>query len=301
MLAVLAVAATVAAASALVLVPDSRRAADADPLARAASALDGGPTVVSSGSLGVPPIGPGQYVFTDQEVADRARVELHPDLDYLQPELVRTWRRPDGGGVSVVRYLPPVFDTSEDRTRASSVGLDNPVSREQTLTLPPVASGGAQYADRSYLQALPLDGPSLTRRLRLDLKAGDDARLFRGVLDLLASAPPPQLQAALYQVLAAIPGVRPLPATVDALGRTAQRASLTLDEGVEEVLFSEGTGAFLGSRVLEPTTGKVLSYRLLRAASIAAALPAQLSAPPTARGRRPPETPGATQAANDVP
>lgn len=302
--AIAASAAVLGAAAVLVVVPDGRRVAVAGPLEGAAAASDrSAGLVVATGSVGVTSLPAGQFLYVEEEVADRVRTGLRPDLDYLQPEAVMTWTRGDGSGVSVTRDLSPVFDSSADRARAAAAGLVRPPGGAQTRPLPATGGSGPAIASRDYLSALPTRPDALLARLRVDANAaGDDRRLFRAVLDILRAAPPPPLQAALYRVLSLTPGVRVLPRLTDELGRVADRVAVPLPEGEDELLFSATSGAFLGSRLVEPGSGKTLAYRLVRTVSLARTAPPGVgpAAAPLATHGPGRIVPGATQPASSV-
>jgi hypothetical protein len=74
------------------------------------------------------------------------------------------------------------------------------------------------------LYALPIDPDTLAATLRTDIHGAgtsDDAELFVIVGDLLRESPAsPALRQALYEVVAAIPGVRSVGQVTDSQGRT---------------------------------------------------------------------------------
>jgi hypothetical protein len=106
----------------------------------------------------------------------------------------------------------------------------------------PAGGTGLSWDD---LYALPTDSQALSRVLRADIKGAgpnDEAELFVIVGDLLRESPaPPALRRALYEVAAAIPGVKLVGSAVDSIGRPGT----AVERDGDQYLISTADGALL--------------------------------------------------------
>jgi hypothetical protein len=258
----LALVATAAAAFALVagLGSDSvERATAAQVLSKAADVAAGGPST---------DLGPGQYWYTNNERT------LYPLQPGQRPERFATqlWLARDGHGRIVRHDLP------------GSVGheLDEALSSENGLTF--ASSFLPQPLTYDEVRALPTDTDALYVHLQQLAQAWVDQMreaaskgvhphvepeatvpqvMLANATSLLTQGPtPPPLRAALYRVVARLPGIELVGSVRDAAGRGGEGVALTTEQGDRfELVFDPDTAVLLETRSHFAATPPGPNYR----------------------------------------
>ncbi|MQY04921.1 CU044_5270 family protein [Actinomadura macrotermitis] len=187
--------------------------------------------------------------------------------------------------------------------RAGCIGpLGEGMNRSLTVTASPgeryalpwgAQPGWSGYAGHSYsvaqLAAMPVDPGALKVRLLKDMKRfGDgmtardlDAWIFDLGIRLLVDRPAPSaLRAAVYRMLAALPGVAGRGRVTDALGRTGQAIAMSRNAVETRIVVDPATGRLLSTEEvalypgIERRKGQLLRYELIQEARWTARRPA---------------------------
>jgi hypothetical protein len=237
-------AAAVTVGVALLALPQVRQGRTASPLEDAALAAAARPA---------PVVAAGEYLYVKRSVTER-RTGVISDGSWTAfvPQVVEAWIAPDGSGRVLVTTGEPRFLTPRDRETweaAGSPSLRGPVA---TRTY-----GPGELADPD-LTDLPTDADELLRVLQArPRRAGvpDAATVFVLASDLLRQPlAPPDLRAALYQVIARLPGIDVLGPTTDPIGRQGVAVGITTREsGTLErwvLIFNAETSAVLAEQRL---------------------------------------------------
>lgn len=167
-----------------------------------------------------------------------------PGRSVIVPVVSRQYFQPDGT-VRTIEHRSPPLDRDGKLTDKIGQWSKSKSKSDETFEGP---QRGPQYADR-----LPLDAPTLARKLIDDEEACKDTRsycLSAGVTFLHYNyVLKPALSASLWRVLATEPTFRYLGKTEDRLGRKADAFSADgADPGRKIILLADlATGAFLGS------------------------------------------------------
>jgi hypothetical protein len=235
---VLAPAAAFAAviAVALVLVPGRADPAVAATLERAAV------RAATATPLGPPP--PGRYLYTRTEALQEGAGD---GFAWRVPVTHQTWTAADGSGRLRVTYGEPRFLTPGDQRNWESAGRPRFIADSDERLGPGEAAGPS-----STVAGLPADPDVLERhfqRKALSFGRLRNEQLFVLVTDVLREpGVDAAMRAALYRVLARVPGVELAgPVTLPG-GRTGTAVGLTAGDTRREMIFEPGTGETLGER-----------------------------------------------------
>ncbi|MEV7010474.1 CU044_5270 family protein [Streptosporangium sp. NPDC051022] len=190
----------------------------------------------------------GDVAATLNRIADAAArepaVAIRPD-QYVYTESMVTSTRPEqqktfDGPVELIAlhkrrtWIPQ--DVAEE-------GLIRENGRDIPLSL---AGDGLNY---ERLAQLPTDPAALLEWLYARQEDRDPLRAFSQIQGLMSETViPPATRAALYRATALIPGVRLVPASVDAADREGMAVAFDADGERVEWIFDKGTLAFLGTR-----------------------------------------------------
>ncbi|MES9607896.1 CU044_5270 family protein [Actinomadura sp. NPDC000929] len=210
------------------------------------------------------------------------------------------WFGPDGKGRSTHIEFADVPVTAQDKRKWEAAGslkmvpVPDPEGTGQTVFLDMASEGGPPNwmpADDDFdgmtmkqLTELPTEPEALKEAL-LGLrghwhavsKNGEKAEPIRALRgqervralsdvagDLLSTAPaPPKVRAAVFRMLADLPGVRPEGRTTDPLGRTGTVVSLPLTTTAPLGLFTapKQLGTYRRQFIVDPATGSLLAIR----------------------------------------
>jgi hypothetical protein len=208
-------------------------------------------------SPGEPGPQPGQYVYEKTEsqglyafVSSGTGISFR----YWVPTEGESWLGTDGSGLARGTMGQPTFLTPADRA-AYERYLHSPLM-EQEWGFDWGRSQNDRYRPGELtffdFSDLPTDVDVLKGLLeRREIIGGPpgDWETFNLAADTLTwGYAPPQLRAALYQVMAELPGVELIGRTRDALGRVGIAVGYTHDDQRQEVVFKRTTGAVLERR-----------------------------------------------------
>jgi hypothetical protein len=179
---------------------------------------------------------PGQWVYIKTMVASDARFIVRSDDEGDRLERV------PAEGPRAVEWWSKAGKPGE--------GTESVTNREGNALLGPPMIQGVSYPD---LPSLPTDPDRLLKAIydyqRKHGYGGAETwpATFRLIAEMLGNLlVPPDLQAALFQSLAKIPGVTVVQDTVDAAGRRGMALALVDDQVRFEVILEKGTYRYLG-------------------------------------------------------
>jgi hypothetical protein len=180
---------------------------------------------------------PGQWMYIKTMVASDARFIVRSDDEGDRLERV------PAEGPRAVEWWSKVGPKPGEGTNSFT-------NREGNALLGPPLIQGVSYPD---LSSLPTD-PDRLLKVIYDYQrkhgyggASTWPATFRLISEMLNGLlPPPELQAALFQAMAKIPGVTVVQDTVDAAGRRGTALALVDDQVRFEVILEKGTYRYLG-------------------------------------------------------
>lgn len=202
---------------------------------------------------------PGQYIYEKTESrALYAFVSSGTGISfrYWVPTEGESWLGTDGSGLARGRVGQPTFLTPQDRA-AYEAYLDSGMMGQEWSGFEWGRSQDDRYRPGELIffdfSDLPTDVDVLKGMLeRREIIGGPpgDWETFNLAADTLTwGYAPPQLRAALYQVMAELPGVELIGRTQDALGRVGIAIGYTHDDDQrQEVVFERTAGAVLERR-----------------------------------------------------
>lgn len=247
-LAAVAVGAVVTVAAVLLIA----RAGDPTPRASAAELLN---TSASEVGAPIPPLGVGEYLYT-QSVGTRRDVVVDENGDQ-RFETVRfdreMWIGRDGGGQVVAHE----FRAGSDKPKVTTTPLGN-----EDAPGPIGFPFGNRSLTLKQVTELPTDPDLLTREVESSVAGSNGQGLAYHQLDLVAellrNAPvPPELTAALYRVLSRLPGLETLGERRDSQGRAGQVIGAT-----------DSAAGLRLELLLDPKTGLPLADRTVATVAI---------------------------------
>lgn len=208
-----------------------------------------------------PAPGPGQYLYIRAREAYLSTVGYNPHCrsrpthpceitkqwSVMSPRVRQTWIAADGAGRARVVYSKPEFLTSGQRRAWKAAGS------------PPLRYGGVEdfaltahpFLDTSDLPTEPRALRRLIEARRIPLVDGPpgEAETFTLIGDMLRNTYlPPVFRAALYRVVAELPGVELLGRVKDPVGRSGIGIAFTKGGDTHELIFDPKTSALLGER-----------------------------------------------------
>jgi hypothetical protein len=201
---------------------------------------------------------PGQYVYEKTQSRDlSAFVSSGTGLSfrYWVPTEGESWIGTDGSGFAKGRVGQPTFLTPQDRA-AYEAYLDSGMMGQEWSGFEWGRSQTERYRPGELIffdfSDLPTDVEVLKGLLeRREIIGGPpgDWETFNLAADTLTwGYAPPRLRAALYQVMAELPGVELIGRTRDSLGRVGIAVGYTHDDQRQEVVFDRTNGAVLEQR-----------------------------------------------------
>jgi len=188
--------------------------------------------------------GPGQYFYTRSREAYLTTTE---EWSVSVPRIRQTWIASNGSGRARVVYAKPEFLTPVGRSAwkaAGSPSLGSGLVEDVALT-------GQPFLDTSNLPAEPRALRKLIEAREVPLVDGPpgEAETFTLIGDMLRSTYlPPSFRAALYRVVAELPGVELLGREKDSVGRTGIGVAFTKGSITHQLIFDPATSALLGER-----------------------------------------------------
>jgi hypothetical protein len=202
---------------------------------------------------------PGQYVYWETRAVTTFLFFPGPGLEtfaYRVPMTERRWVGLDGSGRVISTWGQPTFLSEADRL-AYEAFLGSPASESWGEF-----EWGQRYEDRYGPGELgqpvldpgtyPTDAEALRARLEQEEAEGGsngDWGVFTWAVDILAvSYMSPELRAAFYEVMSAIPGTELIGRVEDPLGRPGVAIGYTRDGIRDEVIFDRRTGDVLAMR-----------------------------------------------------
>jgi hypothetical protein len=255
--AALAVVALLVALPTLLLDGDERGQPAVGEVLRAAAAI-------AATQPAEPPPGPGQYFYTRSREAYLTTVVFNPrcathlcDREHpreatrgwsvLTPRLRQTWIAANGAGRAREVSAKPEFLTPGQRRAWKEAGSPRLGSGHvEDFALP-----GQPFLDTSDLPTEPEALRRLIEARKIPLVGGPpgEAETFTLIGDMLRNTYlPPDFRAALYRVVAELPGVESLGEVKDPVGRTGAGVAYTRGSIAQELIFDPGTSALLGER-----------------------------------------------------
>jgi hypothetical protein len=213
-------------------------------------------------SAGVAPFpGPDQFFYIKSEATymDMSMLGRGVTIPSLDTRTTETWLSANHPGRQVAGPTQTRWPTPRARQVWIEAGRPDLNGRPGAPTPLPAATFSLGNEQLSYAQVRDFDqdAPALYHRLRDHYEHGQggniDHELFTQVGDALRDqAAPPKLRAALYRVLALIPGVQYLGHVRDRLGRPAVGVARTDDasgaETRDELLFDPTTSELLAEQ-----------------------------------------------------
>jgi hypothetical protein len=182
------------------------------------------------------PIQPGQYVYTKS-------IHAQGDVD---PSTREDWIGTDGSG--------RILEGSDDESFVPAPSPPDPESTEPVIA--PSGSGSLVFVD-------PADFPTDTGALRelienREFEGGPpgDAETYTLLVDLLRQTQTsPHLRAAIYRVIATLPGLEYVGQVDDGTGRPGNSVGLTSFGNRAEIIIDPNTGELLGGRHVQVDQG----------------------------------------------
>jgi hypothetical protein len=225
-------------------------------------------------------VGQGGYVYTSQrDVSVQAAEGPEGTAYYVTEELTERWSAVNSGTlpqlVRSTRGLNAHPLTAADGARLARYGTDYTKVTTSTYdpsTDPKRGPGAATPASMTnptpaYLASLPTDRAGLLAVLRAEAAkdgpaAESDHLIFKRVSALATAADAllsPRLRAALYQVLATLPGVDRVPGQVDVAGRAGVAIAETDHNGRRtEIIIDPVSSRMIGSRTVAVTAFRAI-------------------------------------------
>lgn len=211
-----------------------------------------------------PPPGPGQYFYTRSReaylttVGFNPRCATHPcdrehpweatwEWSALMPRIRQTWIAANGAGRARVVSAKPEFLTPGQRRAWKAAGSPQLGSGQ----VEDFALSGQPFLDTSDLPTQPEALRKLIEARKIPLVDGPpgEAETFTLIGDMLRNTYlPPAFRAALYRVVAELPGVESLGEVEDPVGRTGIGVAFTKGSVTHELIFDPETSALLGER-----------------------------------------------------
>ena len=244
------------------LIPHGRGGSSAS--AQATAQLRRLASLASSSGLGVIPAGKFLYLASESSsidttnAADVSNVDVTTGLsfDLLEKETVQTWIAPDGSGRRTTTVTSVAFPTDKDRQAWLDMGSP-PLDKVGEAVTEPFGPG--ELTGHRDLSALPTDPTELAAALRIPPQGEgtlDDEQVMGDIADLLSSAnPDAALRAALYKVLADLPGIRSLGRVQDPLGRTGEGFVLPQGSTELEIVVDPSTSDVMANIITNVGTG----------------------------------------------
>jgi len=184
------------------------------------------------------------------------------EWDLLVQFTVQTKVGPDGSGSRVTTIDKVSFATDQDEAAWIAAGKPDKLQAGDTRT------ERFTQEDLTYgydLSTLPTDPDPLESALRqVAGRQRDDQQVMDLAANLLTDAnPPPALRAALFQVLANVPGIKLLGQVTDPIGRTGTGLLIPAGPANKELIFDESTSAVLATLDLPANGGPAYSWRVI--------------------------------------
>lgn len=221
-------------------------------------------SVASSSGLGVIPAGKFVYLASQSssihttDSADVGNVDVTARLsfDLLEKKTVQMWIAPDGSGQRTTTVTSVAFPTDKDHQAWLDMGSPPQDRVGKTVTN---AFGPTELTGRRDLSALPTDPAGLAAALRIPPQGEgtyDDEQVMGDIADLLSSAnPDAALRAALFKVLANLPGIRSLGQVQDPLGRKGEGFVLPQGSTELEIVVDPSTSDVMANIITNVGTG----------------------------------------------
>ena len=195
--------------------------------------------------------GPGQYVYTatteDLLLNGEGFGANSPPYWYHETQTTQRWTGDDGSGRTVLTYTPVTFVTPADQAAWVATGQPLPTSVPSDQSYGPSAQRAADNLDPT---GLPTDPSTLRAALAQRYGTGTDPALVISAVVSLLDEPgiTPKLRSALFDALAATPGINSYGTTTDALGRSGDAVGAVV-EGIRVLMiFDPVTTALLGEQ-----------------------------------------------------
>lgn len=201
----------------------------------------------------------GQYVYertTETTLMSLTSEGLGTSFRYFVPATDERWLGTDGSGRSDWTIGQPTFLTEEDRDLYDRYVTSGLMEQEWGDSLTGRDSGSEIYDPGELtffdFSDLPTDVNELKGMIeRREIIGGPDGdwETFNLSADILTwSYAPPELRAALFEVMASLPGVTATGPTRDAFGRPGIVIGFTHDDARQDVVFDRQTGQVLERR-----------------------------------------------------
>jgi len=202
---------------------------------------------------------PGQYVYTEsQSVQESDWNGVGPNHDQsfsvLIPHLREVWIAPDSSGRLRETEGAPKFLTDHDR--AAWIAAGRPELGGNNTSDESFRAGGLSYLDLSKLPTEPEQLRTMIEQRQIEGGPPGDGETFAIVGDLLRETyAPPQVRAALFQIVSNLPGVQLIGASQDGVGRSGIAVAYTNADIRHELIFDPSTSALLGEQtvIADPT------------------------------------------------
>ncbi|SDQ55597.1 CU044_5270 family protein [Thermostaphylospora chromogena] len=186
------------------------------------------------------------------------------DDQYLHYEMIARMHSENGASNVGPRHFTGEIWASVDGSRPElwwrKPSKANPREREhRELRTRCPGRGNPTYAD---VRKWPTDQEQLRRKLaergsRMVLNADTATRIWNGALSVLAGPIPPKQQAAIFKIVATLPGIE-VEELNDATGRSGIAVTRVDDRGRESLIFDKTSYAFLGGQERVPGQGREL-------------------------------------------
>jgi hypothetical protein len=274
-------AAAVVALVAGVLVVQAVRSDDAAPVASAAAAAQLNSAADRIDTTDVP-LGPGQYRYlathtwglSTSQLADADGNLSDMGLSYLSEVVSELWVPADPTQECLQRqgqtgkYKWVVGD--DEKARAAGVELPKPESSDLRIPCGDFPDGWWQRPSTEFVASLPRDPGQLYDRLRRDTEGhgmDPDLEMLVYATDALSTGQiPADLRAALYRVLARVPGMTITEQVANLDGHKGTAFGISRAGMRQDVIIDPVTGDFIGGRLIDldgvsgAPAGSVTSY-----------------------------------------
>jgi hypothetical protein len=201
--------------------------------------------------------GPHQYLYL--KFREGWTQVANSTIAYRTTDTQQDWVAPNGSGRQ--RYVSdgsPRFLTPRDRAAWLAAGRPPLTAPSIDATYP---AGGDPAGNQVDPRGLPTDPGALRRAIVARFERGslNVERTFELAGTLLQDSGSPVLRAAVYRMVAELPGVRLLGERTDELGRRGTAVALQVASGVRtELLFDPTTSDVLEESVVQVTPGRAL-------------------------------------------
>lgn len=212
-----------------------------------------------------------RYLYTQMESLHGASYSVGTDLTIglSIAETIETWRRQDGSGSRETAIQVVHFSSQADRFAWETAGrpIDLPKAGDIEVTR---FQPGDFFADLSGLPTDPVELKAVLETGQLLDQSPGDANLAIAIGEVFEQGGiPPEISAALFEILDGLPSVRVLDPMIDPLARPGIGITVREGNGGERwFVFDADTASFLAAETVRPGDTEPSSWEALTATAV---------------------------------